>query len=193
MERAQTSETAEGNAETESTGQTARAAESDENAETTQAAARLRMVVGRLGRRLGSSGPGGGLTPSQLSVLGAVARHGPMRLSELADHEGVNPTMLSRIVGKLCDEGLILRRTDDRDRRAFHVEVTEAGRAQHDQIVARRTETLAAGLDRLSVADRERLVSALPALELLVADLTAGHDSKHTSRAGAPALVGAAR
>jgi len=193
MERAQTSETAEGNAETESTGQTARAAESDENAETTQAAARLRMVVGRLGRRLGSSGPGGGLTPSQLSVLGAVARHGPMRLSELADHEGVNPTMLSRIVGKLCDEGLILRRTDDRDRRAFHVEVTEAGRAQHDQIVARRTETLAAGLDRLSEADRERLVSALPALESLVADLNAGHDSKHNARAGATALVGAAR
>src|SRR3954453_23373104 len=91
-----------------------------DGAETTQAPAGPRMVVGRLGRRLGSSGPGGGVTPSQLSVLGAVARHGPMRLSELADHEGVNPTMLSRIVGKLCDEGLILRRTDDRDRRAFH-------------------------------------------------------------------------
>ena len=122
-------------------------------------------------------------------MLGAVARHGPMRLSDLADHEGINPTMLSRIVGKLCDEGLILRRTDDRDRRAFHVEVTEAGREQHDRIVALRTETLAAGLARLSAADRERLVSALPALELLVADLTAAHDSGHTARP----LAGAAR
>jgi DNA-binding MarR family transcriptional regulator len=161
--------------------------------ETTRAAARLRTVVGRLSRRLGSSGPGGGLTPSQLSVLGAVARHGPMRLSELADHEGVNPTMLSRIVGKLCDEGLILRRSDDRDRRAFHVEVTEAGREQHDRIVALRTETLAAGLDRLSPSDRERLLGALPALELLVADLTAAHDARHSTRQTARQLAGAAR
>lgn len=163
------------------------------NNETTQAAARLRTVVGRLSRRLGSSGPGGGLTPSQLSVLGAVARHGPMRLSELADHEGVNPTMLSRIVGKLCDEGLILRRSDDRDRRAFHVEVTEAGREQHDRIVARRTETLAAGLERLSASDRERLLSALPALEMLVADLTAAHDARHGARSGVRQFAGAAR
>jgi DNA-binding MarR family transcriptional regulator len=147
------------------------------------------MVVGRLARRLGSTGPGDGLTPSQLSVLGAVARHGPMRLSELADHEGINPTMLSRIVGKLGDEGLILRRSDDRDRRAFHVEVTQAGREQHDRIVAGRTETLAAGLSRLPAADREQLLRALPALELLVADLNAAHDARHAARS----FAGAAR
>jgi DNA-binding MarR family transcriptional regulator len=116
-----------------------------------------------------------------------------MRLSELAEHEGINPTMLSRIVGKLCDEGLIVRRSDDRDRRAFHVEVTEAGSEEHDRIVARRTETLAAGLARLSAADRERLVHALPALELLVADLTAGHDAQHSVRASARRFAGAAR
>jgi DNA-binding MarR family transcriptional regulator len=116
-----------------------------------------------------------------------------MRLSELADHEGVNPTMLSRIVGKLCDEGLILRRSDDRDRRAFHVEVTEAGREQHDRIVALRTETLAAGLDRLSASDREQLLGALPALEMLVADLTAAHDVRHGGRQTARQLAGAAR
>jgi DNA-binding MarR family transcriptional regulator len=121
-----------------------------------------------------------------------MARHGPMRLSELADHEGINPTMLSRIVGKLCDEGLILRRSDDRDRRAFHVEVTDAGRAAHDRIVARRTEALAVGLSRLSESDRERLLSALPALELLAADLSALHDSEYIADATS-ALAGAAR
>lgn len=175
------------------TGQPSAAPAGHEPAALTQEAARLRTVVGRLSRRLGSSGPGGGLTPSQLSVLGAVARHGPMRLSDLAEHEGINPTMLSRIVGKLCDEGLIVRRSDDRDRRAFHVEVTEAGRDEHDRIVVRRTETLAAGLARLSPSDREQLVNALPALELLVADLTAGHDARHDQRASARSLAEVAR
>lgn len=112
-----------------------------------------------------------------------------MRLAELADHEGINPTMLSRIVGKLCDEGLVLRLSDDRDRRAFHVEVTEAGREQHDRIVALRTETLAAGLARLPDSDREQVLRALPALELLVADLTTAHDARHSTRP----LAGAAR
>jgi DNA-binding MarR family transcriptional regulator len=149
-----------------------------------EAAARLRTVVGRLGRRLGSSGPGGGLTASQLSVLGAVARHGPIRLSDLADHEGINPTMLSRIVGKLDDAGLIVRRCDDRDRRAFHVEVTPDGRAEHDRIVARRTETLATGLARLTPEEREQLIAALPALEHLVTELATSSDTRSLAGVG---------
>ena len=152
-----------------------------------EAAARLRMIVGRLSRRLGSSGPGGGLTPSQLSVLGAVARRGPLRLTDLAEYEGVNPTMLSRIVGKLDDLGFIERRPDDQDRRSSLVEVTPEGRRQHDRIVARRTEALAAGLERLDPADRESIVAVLPALERLVAEMSAGGDLPLAPPAGGPA------
>lgn len=134
-------------------------------------ATRLRIVVGKLSRRLGAPGAGSGFTPSQLSVLGTLTRQGPLRLSELAAVEGINPTMLSRIVGKLDDAGMITRRADDADRRAANVEITERGTAAFAAIRARRTAVLAAGLAELSPAHSDALAEALDALEALVAAL----------------------
>ena len=136
--------------------------------ETPDTPARLRAVVGKLSRRLDAAGRGSGLTSSQLSVLGVVARSGPLRLSELADIEHVNPTMLSRIVGALVDDGLLRRTPDPDDRRAGLVEVTAQGRKTHDRLRAERGKTLADGLASLSSHDRELVEAALPALEALV-------------------------
>ena len=62
---------------------------------------RLRRVVLGLARRLNSDSVDDGLTPTQASVLGIAATRGPVSLAELTEMEGLNPTMLSRVVGKL--------------------------------------------------------------------------------------------
>src|SRR4051794_14908492 len=74
-----------------------------------ESVARLRATIGRLARQMRVSATHAGLTPTQVSVLNTVVRHGPIRLAELQTIEAVNPTMLSRIVGKLDDAGLITR------------------------------------------------------------------------------------
>lgn len=130
--------------------------------------ARLRAVVGKLSRRLNSLARGSGLTPSQLSALGVVARQGPLRLSELAEIESVNPTMLSRVVAALDEAGLVRRRTDPDDRRAGLLEVTASGRRTHDRLRAERGRVLTTGLERLDPADLTALEAALPALESLI-------------------------
>jgi DNA-binding MarR family transcriptional regulator len=132
------------------------------------AAARLRAIVGKLSKRLSAASRGTGLTQTQLSALGVIARLGPIRMSDLADIENVNPTMLSRVVAHLDEAGLVRRRTDADDRRAALVEVTAAGRKTHDRLRAERGRVLADGLGRLDPSDRERLEAALPALEALV-------------------------
>jgi hypothetical protein len=73
------------------------------------AAARLRMAIGKLSRRLRPTVAGSGLSPSQISALFTIVRRGPLGLSELAELEALNPTMLSRIIVHLCDLGLIRR------------------------------------------------------------------------------------
>jgi DNA-binding HxlR family transcriptional regulator len=52
------------------------------------------------------------LSPSQREVLSTIVRRGPLRLSELAAEEGLNPTMLSRIVTNLEAAKLVARRPD---------------------------------------------------------------------------------
>src|ERR1700722_9114702 len=89
---------------------------------------RLRAVLGRLSRRLRPTLAGSGLTPSQIAVLFTVVRLGPLRLSELAEIERLNPTMLSRIAAQLTETGLIKRSADPDDRRASLVQASAAGR-----------------------------------------------------------------
>ncbi len=129
--------------------------------------ARLRAAIGKLSRRLRPTVAGSGLTPSQISVLFTVARIGPLRLSELAEIEGLNPTMLSRIAAQLCEAGLLRREADPEDRRAALVRASAAGRRIRERIHRERTELLGAHVEALDEDQREALWKALPVLEEL--------------------------
>ncbi|MBN9100637.1 MULTISPECIES: MarR family transcriptional regulator [unclassified Pseudonocardia] len=129
--------------------------------------ARLRIALARVSRQLDRHSRGGSLSTTQASVLASTAKHGPVRISDLAEFEGINPTMLSRIVAKLEDAGLLRRRPDPDDGRAALVETTEAGLAQHRTLREERTRLLT---DRLAAMPADRaaqLLAALPALEAL--------------------------
>src|SRR5271163_1340364 len=103
---------------------------------------RLRRVILRLARQLNAASVGEGLTPAQASVLGLVAYRGPLGLTELTELEGLNPTMLSRVVGKLDSFGLIQRLRDPDDFRAARVEATPEGQQTWQRISAQRAETI---------------------------------------------------
>ncbi|HEX5147426.1 MAG TPA: MarR family transcriptional regulator [Conexibacter sp.] len=138
------------------------------------AVTRLRTVVGRLARRLRSTRAGDGLTPTKRSVLFTVVREGPLRLSELAEREGLNPTMLSRVVAHLAEAGLVHRLPDPSDGRAARVEATTAGHRLRDRIHAERDDALGLPLERLAAAERAQLLAALPLLERLADELRDG-------------------
>lgn len=132
---------------------------------------RLRRVIGRLARLLNAAPVSENLTPTQASVLGLVAHRGPIGMTELADIEGLNPTMLSRVVAKLVDDGLATRLPNPADQRAVQLEATDAGHEVHLRIIKSRTETVARILDGLSPDVTNALLGALPALEALAEGL----------------------
>lgn len=133
--------------------------------------ARLRAVLGKLSRRLRATKASAGLTPTQLSVLFQVVACGPVGVGELAKSEGLNPTLLSRTIGQLVEQGLLRRETDQKDRRAALVEPTAAGRKLRDRARSERNDVLARFLAAASVDDRRIVVEALPALERLAEQL----------------------
>ncbi len=132
-------------------------------------AARLRVAIGRLSRRLRSTAASrdAGLTPTAISLLLTVVRTGPVRLSELAEGEGLNPTMLSRVVAGMVQDGLLDRSSDERDRRAAWVKATAAGRRLAERMRRERTAAVNLALAELSDAERRAIEEALPALEAL--------------------------
>jgi len=132
---------------------------------------RMRRVIGRLARLLNAAPVSENLTPTQASVLGLVAHRGPLGMTELAEIEGLNPTMLSRVVAKLVEDGLARRLPNPADQRAVQLQATDRGLDVHERILASRTTTVARILDGLSPDVTEALLDALPALEALAEGL----------------------
>ena len=129
-------------------------------------AARLRMTLGRLNRRVRQHGPQT-LSSSQASTLASVEARGPVRLGDLAAHEGVTAPTQSRLVGSLEQQGLLRRMPDSEDRRATLLAITPQGRRQLDQLRGERSAFLVGQLARLTSEQRSALVAALGALEAL--------------------------
>jgi DNA-binding MarR family transcriptional regulator len=133
--------------------------------------ARLRIAMARILRFVDRQVRGDGMTRTQMSVLGTVARLGPIGLADLAEIEGVNPTMLSRIVGKLETAELLRRLADPEDHRAVRVEITEQGQELQQQLRRERTKLLVEQVAGLPADRAAELAAALPALELLANEM----------------------
>ncbi len=132
-----------------------------------QVAARLRLAVTRLGRRLRQQAESG-LTASTQSALATIARHGPLSLGELAAHEGVRPPSISTTVASLESQGMVARDLDATDRRVSRVWVTPRGRLRLQRDRSRKTAYLAARLARLDQHDLRLLDEAAAVMERLL-------------------------
>jgi DNA-binding MarR family transcriptional regulator len=129
--------------------------------------ARLRGVIPRLARQLNDTSTGEDLTPTQYSVLSLIRVRGPLGLAELTELEGINPTMLSRIVKVLDERGLIRRLPNPNDMRAARVEVTPEGEQVHERVREQRTQVVTECLERLPPETAETLLAAVSAMEEL--------------------------
>ncbi len=133
----------------------------------TELAARVRLAVLRLSRRLRQQ-VAGGVTATQVSALATVERLGSPTLGELAASERVRPPSMTKIVVGLEEAGLVSRQVDALDRRVARVMLTTEGRRVVQRSRSLRTAYLARRLRRLSEAERASLGELVRLLELLV-------------------------
>jgi DNA-binding MarR family transcriptional regulator len=129
-------------------------------------APRLRLATMRLARLLRQQGDPG-ISQTLISALATVARTGPVTLGRLAELESVQPPSMTRIVAKLEDLALVVRRADVADRRVAWVTVTPEAESLLAEVRIRRNELLASRLANLDGRDLDALEAALPALERL--------------------------
>ena len=112
--------------------------------------------------------PRGGLSLVAASTLATLERHGPSRVTELAEAQSVTQPAMTGLVGRLTAQGLAERSVDPDDRRGVLVALTDPGRALLAARRRERADALAELLDDLDAADRTALAAALPALTRLV-------------------------
>ena len=98
------------------------------------------------------------LTPSKLRALELLAQHEGLRVGELADRVGVDTTTATRLVDRLEELGLAERHSEESDRRAILVGLSEEGRELVAGVVGQRQQFFADVLATLDAEERIQLL-----------------------------------
>ena len=131
------------------------------------AAAQLRMAIVRTSRRLRqeAAGESNGLSPTSVAALATIERHGPLTPSELAEIERVKRPSMTRTLGCLERQGLVVRTADPADGRSSLVAINAAGRERLRRLRRRKNAYLARRMRQLPEEDLATLERAAAILD----------------------------
>jgi MarR family transcriptional regulator for hemolysin len=106
-----------------------------------------------------------GMTRAQWAVLFRVERTEGLKQSELADILDLQPITLTRLIDRLCENGLIERRSDPNDRRAKRLFLLPAARPVLDRLTAIGQTMLGNALTGIERPAVEGMVSQLATIK----------------------------
>ena len=129
----------------------------------------LRVLAGRLKRKLREHGNLGELTPSQVAVLARLERDGPATVTGLARAEGMRPQSMGAIVAVLEAAGLVGGAPDASDGRQTILTLTAACRDQVAAARAARRDWLSHAIaTELTAVERDQFATGLALLERII-------------------------
>jgi len=106
-----------------------------------------------------------GMTRAQWAVLARVERSEGLKQCELADTLDLQPITLTRLIDRLCDSGLIERRSDPSDRRAKRLYLTPAARPVLDGLARLGKDMMTTVLEGIEAGAVEQLLAHLLVLK----------------------------
>ena len=111
------------------------------------------------------------LRGGQVELLRVVEQEPGIGVAAAAKVLRMAANSVSTLVNQLADAGLLLRETDEQDRRAIRLHLTEAATVRLDAWRRAKARLVGAGVAKLSLADRAAIARALPAIRALMTHL----------------------
>lgn len=125
---------------------------------------RLHSAAIHLLRRLRKEDDAAGISASRLSALSVVVFAGPVTMGQLAAAEQVSAPTMTRLIGAMERDGLVVREDDAEDGRIVWIRATAKGsRILHDA----RRRRVAALTDELAALDGAELRLLARAAEIV--------------------------
>ncbi|HEV7208158.1 MAG TPA: MarR family transcriptional regulator [Mycobacteriales bacterium] len=107
------------------------------------------------------------MSSTSITTLDTLAYAGPLRITGLADREGVSQPGMTALVNRLVGDGYAERLADRTDGRATLVRITPGGRAVLGERRQARSAALQAVIARLPIEHQAALGAAVAALHAM--------------------------
>jgi MarR family transcriptional regulator for hemolysin len=114
----------------------------------------MRTYADQRARRLG-------ITRAQWAVMVRLEQTEGLKQSELADMLDLQPITLTRLIDRLCANGMVERRPDPHDRRAKRLYLTPLARPLMDRLSEMGNEMMGTVLEGFDLATLERTILEL--------------------------------
>ncbi|MFD8494688.1 MarR family winged helix-turn-helix transcriptional regulator [Amycolatopsis sp. NPDC059657] len=101
------------------------------------------------------------LSPARARTLVAVADTPGIQMGQLAEQMKVTARTVTKLVDSLERDGLVRRAPNAHDRRVTHIELTDAGHGQLNEIRHEHGVMWESAFDALSAVERKRLLGLL--------------------------------
>ena len=111
------------------------------------------------------------LRGGQIELLRVVEESPGIGVAAAAKVLRLAANSVSTLVNQLANAGLLVRETDEEDRRAIRLHLTEAASVRLATWSRARARFVGAGVAKLSPADRAAIVRTLPAIRALMIQL----------------------
>jgi DNA-binding MarR family transcriptional regulator len=107
------------------------------------------------------------MSSTSITTLDSLEYSGPMRITDLAEFQGVTQPGMTTLVNRLAADGYAERFPDPTDGRATLVRITPAGRQVLTERHAARSAAIGAAIARLPGEQQQALSAAAEALHAL--------------------------
>lgn len=100
-------------------------------------------------------------TPTQVRVIGEIGRNPGVTAKEIAACLFLDKSYLSRVIRRLCDDGLILRGRAGSDGRMAPLRLSPEGEKLHAELDRRADMRIQGQIDALTDDEKRQLVDAM--------------------------------
>lgn len=111
------------------------------------------------------------LSHVQFNAVMLLNRKGSLSMSELSHEMQISKQQLTPLVYKLIEQGLLIRKADEYDRRVVRIEVTEKGRNTVDELIAEIRLDLEQKLKALTDAELDELQQMLKRVQEILRNM----------------------
>ncbi|HWP98738.1 MAG TPA: MarR family transcriptional regulator [Syntrophomonadaceae bacterium] len=112
------------------------------------------------------------LSPGQFHAVTILYHKGSLPMSELACEMKISKQQLTPLICKLIDSNLVVRQTEEQDRRIVRIEITEEGRRAFRELMARMKQAFREKLSVLPDTELEELDQMLKSIQTMLNSVT---------------------